>query len=145
MRNLSKLVFGILFLAACQSAPTDTAAVEQVVIDYFEAISTNDPAAADAVCTADYTLLENGLFWNNDSLFAMAGPMFDQGATITYRFEGFQTTIKGNFAWTLYHNYGLMTMGGVETPLHWVESANFVYEDGTWKMALLHSTVMEEK
>jgi len=144
MQKIIVLISGTILLAACQATPADTAAVEQVVVAYFEGIRANDQVAAEAVCTDDYTLVEDGLFWNNDSLFAAVAPMFEQGATITYRFERFHTTIKGNFAWTYYHNYGLMTMGGKETPLHWVESALFVYANATWKMALLHSTRLEE-
>lgn len=144
MKTRFILIASLIMLAACQTAPNDPAAVEDVIRDYFTAISNNDQMAADAVCTADYMLLEHGMYWNNDSLFMMAGPMFDQGATIAYRFENFETTIDGNTAWTYYDNYGLMTVGGQEIPLHWLESAVMEYDDGHWKMALLHSTRIEQ-
>ncbi len=71
--------------------------------------------------------------------------MFDQGATIAYRFENFETTFDGNTAWTSYTNDGLLIMGEQETPMEWVESAVFRYDGGKWKLALLHSTRIEQK
>lgn len=144
MKYLSLMLVSLL-LAACQTAPQDTLAVEDIIRTYFDGISHNDKAGAQAVCTEDYTLVENGKFWNNDSLFAFAAPLFEQGATITYRFDNFHTTIHGNSAWTYYENYGLMTMGGEDTPLHWTESAFFRYEGRQWKMTLLHSTPIREE
>ncbi len=144
MKRSITIALTTLLLAACQMAPQDTTAVENVIHEYFAGIAQDDQSAAQAVCTDDYTLVEDGKFWNNDSLFAFVAPLFEQGATIAYRFEGFKTSIHGNTAWTYYHNYALMTMGGQETPLHWTESAVFRYEDREWKMALLHSTPVGE-
>lgn len=144
MRRFITIALTTLLLAACQTAPRDTATIEQVLDKYFAGIANNDQAAAQAACTDDYTLVENGKFWNNDSLFAFIAPLFEQGATIAFRFEGFKTSFHGNTAWTYYHNYALMTIEDEETPFHWAESAIFTYAGGQWQLALLHSTPIEE-
>jgi len=138
------LIYGfLLFIIGCQptqDVAADKKVVETVLQDYFGAISKYDYQSLRNHCTADFVLIEHGLWWNNDSLTnIMKG--FEGKATIAYTFDDIKSHVEGSIAWMTYKNHGLMTMGNKETKYEWSESAVFRKQNGAWKMALLHSTL----
>ena len=133
-----------LVLVGCQPArdvAADKIAIERVMQDFFAAITKYDYESLRYQCSADFVLIEHGLWWNADSLTNVIKG-FEGKATITYTFDDINSSVEGSFGWMTYKNNGLMTMGDQQTNYEWSESAVFKKQNGDWKMVLLHSTLV---
>jgi len=132
----------LVLVIGCQPAQdvaADKVAIETVMQDFFAAITKYDSEALRKQCAADFVLIEHGLWRNADSLInLMKG--FEGKATMKYTFDDIKSTVEGSVGWMTYNNHGLMTMGDKQAKYEWAESAVFKKQNGTWKMALLHST-----
>lgn len=118
--------------------------VQQVVADLFQALSERDFDKLKANCTADITVLENGISWNLDTLeqkinSTKAIPDFKRINTIGF----LDTRIKGKIAWVSYNNRADVTRNGQKGYVQWLESVILVREGKTWKVQLLHSTLIK--
>lgn len=118
--------------------------VQQVVTDLFQALSERDFDKLKANCTADITVLENGISWNLDTL--------EQKINSTKSIHDFKrintigfldTRIKGKMAWVSYNNRADVTRNGQKGYVQWLESVILVREGKTWKVQLLHSTLIK--
>jgi len=115
--------------------------VQNTLTSYFNSLAQRDWDGIRAKSTTDFILLENGLVWNNDSLIN-AMELYWSGAEISYSFDFEKTEVDDSLAWIFYHNYGTVITDTTEIKFHWVESANFIKEDGKWKACFAHSTMV---
>jgi ketosteroid isomerase-like protein len=53
-----------------------------------------------------------------------------------------KVTVKGPVAWVSYHNMADIAKKGKQRQVRWLESAVLEKTKGEWKVALLHSTVL---
>lgn len=118
--------------------------VQQVVIDLFQTLTDRDFDKMKESCTIDFTVLENGIIWNLDTLqekisLNKAIPDFNRVNTIEFT----DTRIKGKTAWVSYHNRADYIRNGKKSYVQWLESAVLVKEGKLWKIQLLHSTVVK--
>lgn len=123
----------------------DQKAVQNTVIKMFDALSNRDSAALKMHCTADILLFEYGQTWNLDTLIKKAIKLnqskdFKRINTINF----INTTIEQNVAWTTYNNQADITQNGNLRTIHWIETVVLVRERKTWKMKVLHSTLLKK-
>ena len=132
----------ILLLSGCQpkqDVSANTLAIENAVHSFFIAISKYDYQGLRDQCTPDFILIEQGQWWNTDSLTnVMKG--LEGKATISYSMDNITSKVEGSVGWVVYKNHGTMTMGNKQTRLDWTESAILRNDGGAWKMLLLHSS-----
>lgn len=143
---MRKLLFTlpISMLITCCTGSGDQSDVEKTIVDTFEALSARDVDKMKDLCTKDVIILENGVVWNLDSITTnmMAMP---EGLERVNSFEFIRTDISGNTAWVAYRNQADVTLNEKKRRITWMESATLKNENGTWKLQLLHSTVLERK
>lgn len=138
--GLTAIISFVLLIACSQKRTDDPKELEKVISGYFEAIKNKDLAGMNALTTADFMLFEGGKAWNNDSLYyyIKSNPPFKPNWTFDFK----RITIDESTASVVYHNHGVFILDTLRQEMDWLESANFVKENGTWKMSLLHSTEM---
>lgn len=135
---LVALVAGLLACQQHANPAEEQEKIKQVLIGYFEGISTKDFAKMDALCTDDYVLFESGMVWNNDSL---ANNVKKFPGRLQFRFDSFNVRADRESGRMTYFNHGdLYVNDSLKQSFDWVESATFRKEDGQWKLEFLHST-----
>jgi hypothetical protein len=139
------IVLYLLLIAGCsvrEPEKSDPKAVNQIIIDYFKAISDKEYDKLYTLSTPDFLLFENGLIWNNDSLIKAVKKKYllYPNGKMSYRFGNFITKVDCNSARTHYLNIGERTLPDTTLIYNWIENATFVKEHGEWKLEFLHST-----
>ena len=131
-------------LHAQQPLTTSQQAVQQTVINMFDALSNRDLASLKGYCTADITLYEYGQVWNMDTLILKA--MTQNGATDfkrTNTFDFINTNVDKSTAWVTYRLQSLITWDGKPGTFQWLETVTLVKEKKNWKVKHLHSTLIK--
>ena len=157
MRLIQALgVASLAFGAACRSTgplPTggsagrdvDHRAVEAAVTDsFFRAIERFDYPALRRAVTPDFELVEDTLRLGIDEFVELVRS-FEGKATISYRFDAFNTRAEATTAWTTYRNRGTMMARGQRTEFEWLETAVLLQRGGTWRIDRLQSTPVRRR
>ena len=142
-----KRIFLILILFAtvfaAQAQTSDQKDVQQALTAIFDGLSAANMQAIQAHTTPDFTILENGLVWNMDTLTVKVAQL---KALAIYRRDNqldfIHTEVYGNAAWVAYHNTANVEMNDKKITRQWLESAFLIKQGGIWKVQLLHSTVI---
>ena len=118
-------------------------AVQHTVIKLFDALSNRDTIALRSACTSDILLFENGQVWNIDTL--MQGVRMNQATDFKRinTIDFINTKVEKNIAWTTYNNQADITRNGKHILIKWMETVILVKEEKTWKVKVLHSTLIK--
>ena len=118
-------------------------AVQHVVIKLFDALSNRDTNALRSACTSDVILFENGMVWNIDTL--VQGVRMNQATDFKRinTIDFINTKVEKNIAWTTYNNQADITRNGKHILIKWMETVILVKEEKTWKVKVLHSTLIK--
>ncbi|MBN8686563.1 MAG: DUF4440 domain-containing protein [Chitinophagales bacterium] len=130
--------------AAQQNLSSKELKVQETIIALFKSLADRDFEQMKESCTGDFSVLENGVIWNLDTLQEKINlnkniPDFSRVNTIAF----FDTRIKGKIAWVSYHNRADYIRNGKKSYVQWLESAVLVKKGRDWKVQLLHSTVIK--
>lgn len=115
--------------------------VENALTEYMNNLAQRNWDMLRANSTHDMILLENGLEWNLDSLINAMEKEW-AGYEISYNLDFVKTEIEGPMAWAFYHSKGTGQNDTLLININWLESANFIKNEDTWKVAFIHSTVV---
>lgn len=118
-------------------------AVQETINTFFKAFSEGDFKYIQQTSTADFLLLEQGMIWNLDTLQNKLSKPKPAGYSRKNRFEFFETQITGKRAWVGYHNYADFETAAGKRKIHWLESAVLVKEKNSWKLEMMHSTIVQ--
>lgn len=86
--------------------------VEKTVVGLFDGFSAQDADKIIQFCTPDVTILENGVIWNADTLRVKINPLKGRNIKRINTLDFKETHIRGNTAWTTYHNGADITVNG---------------------------------
>ena len=138
------LVLPVSVSLAQQSQP-ETKAVQRVIGNLFDGLSTLDTAKVRQACNANVKILETGKIWTVDSLTTrvLARKALGGNFKRINEFEFLETKVSGNVAWVSYFNQTIITFNEQTRIVNWLESAVLEKKRGQWKIALLHSTEMK--
>ncbi|HPH84124.1 MAG TPA: nuclear transport factor 2 family protein [Ferruginibacter sp.] len=147
MKKTSLLFLFLLFSALIQAQTSwtkDQQAVQQIVINLFEALSNRDSVSLKNSCTQDITLFENGSIWNADTLILKAITLntatdFKRSNT----FEFVSTTVDGHTAWATYHLHSDIIRNGKQSNVYWLETVVLQKVNEKWRINVLHSTLIK--
>lgn len=134
----------ITWLHAQQHVTSKQQAVQQTVVQLFDALSARDSAALKMYSTADISLYEYGQVWNLDTLILRAitlnqSPDFKRSNS----FEFIKTEISKTQAWVTYRLQSVITKDGKQSTVQWLETVVLVKEEKRWKVKHLHSTLLK--
>lgn len=137
-------IFCVAFLQAQQPTANNQLAVQQTVINLFEALSNRDSISLKAYSTADITLYEYGQVWNIDTLIIKAITQ-NQSANFkrTNNFEFINTIADKTTAWITYRLQSVILKDGKQVTVQWLETVALVKEKKQWKVKHLHSTLIK--
>lgn len=145
------------FVFVCFSLPLsaqiaregDEELVKQLIIDSFQdLLSDAKIEKINDYYTEDFLLLEHGEVWTNDSIRKYMNVMLkmEQLPERINSFEFIEVKIKGDMAWTAYHNVAEFRIDGKKVgEMKWLESASAIRTEDGWKLEVLHSTRKEEE
>lgn len=152
MKSLFFSIVIMVLIAGCNTktgrkeAP-DTKAqkqkVEKTLHAFFEAFDNYNYKRFRDLTTGEFVLIENGSVWSLDTSLKTLKNYESKGAKMVHKLSDIETTVEGSTAWMTYSNSGVITVGGQKRPMEWTESAVFTKRDNEWKLAMLHSTVVE--
>jgi SnoaL-like domain len=141
-------VFVLLFIAVSLMAQerliASKQAVQETVINMFDALSNRDSVSLKAFCTNTVTLYEYGQIWNLDTLILKAITQ-NQAADFkrTNSFEFINTTTNTNMALVNYRLQSAITKDGKQSIVQWLETVVLVKAKKQWKVKHLHSTLIK--
>lgn len=139
------LIVPTAMLTSCGPTPApannaeDTAAVKQMLVDWYAAYSTTDEARYKEFMVEEYALLENGTIMGlEDDLKAMRErpPGYRRKDAFDFR----SVRLHGDLAYATYFLESEMVDDAQIRQRKWLESAVLRRVDGRWRCALLHST-----
>ena len=91
-------------------------------------------------CTEDYLLIENGEIWNMEREAIDYKKKAQRVIQRNDHFDFKYVKVENNTAYVVYGLKSDITESGKLTTRHWNESTIFRKVDGSWKIALIHST-----
>jgi ketosteroid isomerase-like protein len=147
MKTVTAFVIAFSIVALLQAQPAITKsqqAVQQTVIKMFDALSNRDSVNVKNYCAADILLFENGSTWNLDTLILKAivlNAATDFKRTNTFDF--INTKVNKNTAWVTYHLYSEIIKNGKPSTVQWMETVVAVKDKNSWKIKVLHSTLIK--
>jgi ketosteroid isomerase-like protein len=147
MKKISLLLIAISISAILQAQEKLTEsqqAVQQTVINLFDALSNRDSVSLKDYCTVDILLFENGMVWNADTLILKAITL-NQAADFkrVNSFDFINTKVNKNTAWTTYTLNSEITRNAKHVSVQWMETVVLVKEKKRWKIKVLHSTLIK--
>jgi ketosteroid isomerase-like protein len=140
------ILLSILFSfsdVSAQGKLTNHQKVQNTVIDMFQALADLDTVKLLSYCTDDIEVLENGVRWTSDTLKLKISQTKPEGFKRVNTFDFMDIMVKGKVAWTTYHNRADITRNGKQGHVRWLETAILVREKRSWKIKVLHSTLLE--
>ena len=147
LKTISLLIIAMTLSIVLQAQPSltkDQLKVQQTVINFFESLSNRDSVSLKSHCTSDITLFEYGQVWTLDTLIRKAIKLntasdFKRVNSI----EFINSSAEKNTAWATYNLHSEITRAGKQVSIHWLESVILVKEKKTWKLKVLHSTMIK--
>jgi len=142
MRYFSFLAIFLGLLMSCQpkeDPQVELQKIENVLQNYFNAISKFDYQGMRDQCTEDYLLFEDGEVWTVEDHINFL-KQYEGRAEIVYTFEDVKQNFEGSVAWITHRNKAAAKIDGQPVNFEWIESATFKKHNDAWKMAILHST-----
>ena len=141
---MKNIILYVVFAFVTLKGHAQVEAVQQTVTQVFSALADRNTEEMKNHLTSDCIVLEHGAIWNTDTLVSKVNQKknvadFKRVNTL----EFLDTKITGNIAWTYYYNNATLTSNGKTINVKWLESAVLVQENSTWKIKLLHSTVLK--
>jgi ketosteroid isomerase-like protein len=121
-------------------AQSENRKVQDVVVNFFEALSASDLPGMQEYVTSDFTILEHGVIWTMDSVVALTTKAKPPGFKRINHFDFFQTVLRKDMAFVSYHNMAEVRTAEADRTVKWLESAVLVKEGRRWKVKMLHST-----
>jgi hypothetical protein len=138
-------ILGSLMVGRAQDLTgADSTSIRQAIVGLFDGIAEIDSAKLAANTTSDFLLLEDGLLWNNDSLFKVLKPLLNESFKRTNEFRFVRGESKGGISWIAYYNTAHIIFNGQKRDVNWLESAVLVREGDRWKVKMLHSTMLRK-
>lgn len=150
MRAMTLAGLALLLAAGCApapatpAAPADPAAIETAMRQFFGHIAAYDYDGIRNAVTADLELTEDTLRMDTEGFVEFIRG-FEGQATLQFELSEFNTEFAGEVAWTSYRLKGLVTMGGEEIPMEWLETVVFRWTEGQWKIDRLQTTPVHDQ
>jgi ketosteroid isomerase-like protein len=141
--KFSFLILFVLGVLGVNAQQKNIKAVQETINTFFKAFSEGDFKYIKQTSTIDFLLLEQGMIWNLDTLQNKLAKPKPAGYSRKNRFEFFETRITGKRAWVGYHNYADFETAAGKRKIHWLESAVLVKEKNSWKLEMMHSTIVQ--
>lgn len=119
----------------------DELRVVNVLETFFSSLGAADRERFDSTIADNFRLLEDGEVWSPDYLFARITQNDRQEKwTLSQK----RITVAGDMAVVEYRNTGSFVSSSGRQIYEWVESAVLVRRAGDWRIALLHSTLVDQ-
>lgn len=137
-------LLSVALLQAQQSITNNQYAIQQSIVNLFEALSNRDSVSLKKYSTTDIALYEYGQVWNMDSLILKAITL-NQSADFkrTNSFEFINTIVDKRTGWVTYRLQSVIFKDGKQSIAQWLETVALVKEKKQWKVKHLHSTLLK--
>ena len=127
---------------AIAQGKSDSATIVQLLKDDYKTMQSWDTQKHIANCTKDYLLIENGEIWNLQKEVETYKANASRVLKRTDSFNILSVKIFGNMAYDVHHLKSVITENNNSITKVWNESVVFRKEEGRWKIALIHSSLL---
>lgn len=149
LRHLSVVVVFTLLVAACGDTIDSTSEaeaaeeVESVMQAFLDALEVEDWPTAREHVSPRFLLLEDGrrMSWSE------ARAMIEEAGfeRVDWTLSGFETRVADDVAYTTYVNHGRFVVEQDTLEVEFLESAVLRRASGSWRVVLLHSSVIPDE
>ena len=143
--TLFLMVFLSLGVLVHSQNKVSTTITQNIVRDFFEALSTRDFDKMASHCTKDFLLLENGEQWNTDTLVKRLSSPVPSDFKRTNKFDFINSRINYRQSTLHYWNTATIKSNGKTLEIQWLESVGLIKVKGVWKLQWMHSTLKSRK
>jgi ketosteroid isomerase-like protein len=123
----------------------DKEAIQNTIVNLFEQFSNRDVEKLKSYCTDDIQILESGEVWNLDTLVKK----ITQNKALDFKrvnnFDFLNVCSENKVGWTTYNNRADVIKEGQQYKMHWLETAILEKQKKTWKVKVLHSTLIKRE
>jgi hypothetical protein len=144
MKSLLSFFLLISFLNL-SAQENDKEAIQNAIVNLFEQFSNRDVEKLKSYCTDDIQILESGEIWNLDTL----AKKITQNKALDFKRVNnivfLNVCTENKVGWTTYNNKADVIKDGQHYKIHWLETAILEKQKKTWKVKVLHSTLMKRE
>ena len=140
MKSILLLLFLAILINTQAQYKNDSIAIVQLLKKDYATMSNHDIKTHVAYCTTDYLLIENGEVWDLQKETEWYKSNAHRRITRTDSFTIRTIKVFNNLAYAVYHLRSDITENNILKIKVWNESVVFRKEQGSWKIALIHST-----
>lgn len=139
------LIFLLLFgQTAFAQTEKDSLEIVNVLKADYKAFGHYDASTHVNYCTEDYLLIENGEIWDLQKEVEYLKSNENRKSIRTDSFKFIKLRIVGEMAYGVYELHSKITENSYTKSYLWYESVVFRKMNGDWKIALIHSTKINE-
>jgi ketosteroid isomerase-like protein len=146
--NVMKTLLSFLFLISffqLSAQQNDQETVKQTILEMFQQFSDRNAEKLKLYCTEDIQILESGEIWNLDTLTKKINQNKALDFKRVNKINFLNVTVENNTAWTTYDNQADVTKNGEHYIVKWLETAILKKRNGTWKIKVLHSSLLKRE
>jgi hypothetical protein len=152
--SIAGLAFGLLPPLSAQQpsqaspqTPSQTPSLtarQRTIVDLltsmFAAAEIDDTAKFDSLLAPGFYMYDNGRRFDGDAIMGFIKSAHAAGMKYEWNVTAPDVHITGKTAWIAYVNRGSVTDAkGAKQDLTWLESADFVQQNGSWKLVFVQS------
>ncbi len=121
----------------------DSITFRNLLLTYFNGISTQRFTQMASVTTSDFVLYEDGKIWNNDSVYKNI--QFHKPFSVTFTLSEVHSDGDLQVGYGTYHNHADFVLSdSIKFALDFIETAAFRKTPSGWKLKLIHVTTLKE-
>jgi len=135
------LLFGLGCSAATNCAP-GTAEPVDAIRHMYEGAMAGDRAKTLANFDTEAFMFDGGARFTPDGIMDVIIKSEAAGMKPVWTVEGVESHVSCDLAWAAWTNHATFTTTAGSTPKTYLESAVFVWRDGSWKVRFFHSTLV---
>lgn len=142
-----KTLLSFILLVSCLhlSAQKNDDPVRKTIIELYNQLSNRNVKKLKLYCTNDIQILESGNVWNLDTLVKKTVQNKSIDFKRVNKINFLNVHIENNTAWTTYNNRAAIVKDGHRYRIHWLETAILIRDKKSWKVKVLHSTLIKRE
>lgn len=124
---------------ACRHSPKAEADIDRTVHAFFDALRKEDKAAFQRLTTSSFYSFDGGKRYVGTELVDVVRDAHARGVQLNWSVGPLDTDRGCDVAWSAWENVGSAGVPPDVKPVHWLESAVLIRQDGSWKVDFFHS------
>ena len=129
----------------CPTSPQAISEIDQTVHAFFDVLRKGDKMGFQRLTTTSFYAFDGGKRFPATKLVESVRDAHAGGVQLNWSIGTLDTKLRCDVAWSAWENVGSAGIPPNVRPVHWLESAVLVRQNGSWKIDFFHSQRAAEK